>query len=234
MADEITIIVAKRKIRWEPAVIEEPAPLPQTSVLDIDAQSDFVIESKIDGASTLYVQTKRAYKKRVGNGHKSVKVRNLIDTERYVLRNELFIPKNGQIEDDDCVDFKQLRKWDDVGIFQITGFISVLHTDVASGLLQVDNLIAYEQWMRTKYGGTLWARYNLQLYNKTRAINASLISQGLPPVTAKKVKADDPTTVQVVNDQGEIVGIQASQEGIIIKPSTIPKFTSFRKRYAGA
>ena len=227
MAGELTIVVARRKIRWEPAPV--PVSLPT-----IDAQSDFVIESKIDGAPTLHVQTKRSYKKRVGNGHKSVKVRNLIDTERFVLKHELFVPKNGQINDDDCVDFKQQRKWEDVGIFQITGFISVLHTDVASGLLQVDNLIAYEQWMRTKYGETLWARYNLQLYVKARSINASLISQGLPPVKAKKVKADDPMVAEVVNDQGETIGIQASQEGIIIKPSTTPKFTSFRKRFAGA
>ena len=45
----------------------------------------------------------------------------------------------------------------------------------------------------------------------------------------KKVKAEkapDPTTAPVVNTQGEVVGVQ----GI----STTPKFTSFRKKYAGA
>ena len=232
MTNDFTLVVTKRKILWEPApVVESVSPPPVT--LNIDPQPDFIVET--DGYKMTLVQTKRAYKHRVGNGHKSVKVRDLYDDERNLIRNDLFIPKNGQISDDDCVAYKNNfpHVWGEIGIFQITGYVSVLHTQVAEGSLMVNNLIDYEFWMRTKYGGTLWARYNLPLYVKTRAINASLISKGQSPVKAsflsKKVKAEkapDPTTAPVVNTQGEVVGVQ----GI----STTPKFTSFRKKYAGA
>ena len=259
MADEeLTIVIAKRKIRWEPAAVIVPAPLSveefQASLPEINTQPDIIVES--NGTQT-FVQAKRTYKKRVGNGHKIDKVRDLLDGERDTIR-KLFLIRDGQIEDDDCVGFKEHVKWEDIGIFQITGFVSVLHTDVAEGIITLKNLGAYETWMRTKYGETLWARYNLPLYVKTRAINASLISEGQPPVKAKKpkkfqgapelgdekitiltpvkVKADNPLLTEVFNDQGEVIGIQATnQEGIILKPiSLAPKFTPFRKKWAGA
>jgi hypothetical protein len=236
MPGELTIVLGKRKILWEPEV--EPAPSP--SVITVDHQPDIIA---VSDNSQVLIEGKRAYKKRMGNGHKSEKKRDLRDSERNLIKNFLFIPKNGQIDNDDCVVFKNMIKdeLDDIAIFQVTGFVSVLHTDVASGSLMVNDLVAYESRMRTKYGGTLWARYNLPLYVKTRAINASLISQGLPPIKAIKgkalghtivtealqeLKAADPTVIPVVNTQGETVGIQ----GV----STTPKFTSFRKRFAGA
>jgi len=255
MADEeLTIVMAKRKIRWEPAVIVPAPSLPEESPPEIDSQPGIILES--NGTQT-FVQAKRTYKKRLGNGHQSVKVRDLLDGERDSIR-KLFLIKDGQIEDDDCVGFKEQVKWEDIGIFQITGFVSVLHTDVAEGIITLKNLGAYETWMRTKYGETLWARYNLPLYVEIRKQNADLVSQGLPPVKAKKpkkfhgapelgdekitiltsvkVKADNPLLTSVFNDQGEVIGIQATnQEGIILKPiSLAPKFTPFRKKWAGA
>jgi hypothetical protein len=224
MPDDLIIVVGKRKVRWEPAV-EEPAPTPsleefQASLPGPDPKPDIIVTSEV---SQILVEGKRAYKKRTGNGHKSEKVRDLIDSERHLIRNYLFIPKNGQIEDDDCVVFKNnVSELNEIAIFQITGFISVLHTRVAEGGLQVNDLVAYESWMRTKYGETLWARYNLPLYVKTRAINATLISQGQTPVKAKEA--------QSMHD----VALEAIEELSTVKPSTTPKFTSFRKRFAGA
>jgi hypothetical protein len=231
MPDDLIIVVGKRKIMWEPAVIEEPAP----PTVIIDSQPDFTAESNV---STILVEGKRAYKKRTGNGHKSEKTRDLYDHEKDIIRDDLFFPKNGQINNDDCVAFRETRLKDlpagtssfkEVAIFQITGFVSVLHTRVAEGGILVNDLVAYEAWMRVKYGETLWARYNLPLYVKTRAINATLISQGQAPVKAQKVKKEktpDPMIAEVVNTIGEVMAIQ----GI----STTPKFTSFRKRFAGA
>lgn len=236
MPDELIVVLGKRKIRWEPAAVEEPAPSPP--VIIVDHQPDIIA---VSDSSQVLIEGKRAYKKRMGNGHKSEKKRDLIDSERNLIKNFLFIPKNGQIDNDDCVAFKNkvVNELDEIAIFQVTGFVSVLHTDVASGILMVNDLVAYEAWMRTKYGQTLWARYNLPLYVKTRAINASLVRQGLAPVKAKgkalghtiatealqELKAADPTIIPVVNTQGETIGIQ----GV----STTPKFTAFRKRFAG-
>jgi hypothetical protein len=226
MPDDLVIVVGKRKIRWEPALVEEPAPAPP--IVLVDTQPDIIIK----GSSAVLVESKRAYKHRVGNGHKSEKTRDLYDHEKDIIREDLFSPKNGQIENDDCVAFREIRLNDlpagtssfkEIAIFQITGFVSVLHTRVAEGGLQVNDLVAYEAWMRNKYGETLWARYNLPLYVETRAINASLISQGQAPI---KVKANNPTVIPLVNTQGETVGIQGL--------STTPKFTAFRKRFAGA
>jgi hypothetical protein len=230
MPGELTIVLGKRKILWEPEV--EPAPSP--SVITVDHQPDIIA---VSDNSQVLIEGKRAYKKRMGNGHKSEKKRDLRDSERNLIKNFLFIPKNGQIDNDDCVVFKNMIKdeLDDIAIFQVTGFVSVLHTDVASGSLMVNDLVAYESWMRTKYGGTLWARYNLPLYVKTRAINATLISQGQAPVTVKKVKAEtmgiEATPMTMHEIAMEAIAELTTTE---TKPSTTPKFTTFgsRKRYA--
>jgi hypothetical protein len=200
--EELTVISGKRKILWDPEPEPQPAPPPPPKPIQL--------VTKPKQEEPLAVQPKRTYKQRIGNGHKSTKVRDLYDPERDSMRHNLFLPKNGQISDDDCVDFKpQLAS--EVGIFQITGFISVLHTEVAEGRTQVKDLVAYENWMRTKYGGTLWARYNNPLYVDARKKNNNLIAQGLKPVH------------KVTKDQA-------------IQVSLTPKFTVFgsRKKYAGA
>ena len=73
---------------------------------------------------------KRTYKKRLGNGHKAVKVRDLNAHEKKLIRTHLFLPKNGHLKLNDCVDFKRRFNWNDVSIFQITGYVSVLHRTI--------------------------------------------------------------------------------------------------------
>jgi hypothetical protein len=125
--------------------------------------------------------SKRFYAKRFGNGHVSAKIRDLYDSERSKILRELFLPKNGQIENDDCVCFKPCLD-SEVSIFQITGFVSVLHTEVAEGILQIRDLASYEKWMSNKYGGMLWARYNNPRFVMARQMNAQAIAQGLDPI----------------------------------------------------
>lgn len=204
---ELTIVTSKRKILWEPEAEEAPVLPPPQSEIEVP------IQTVTTPTQTIAVQPngKRAYKARSGNGHKSTKIRDLYDTERDSMRFKLFLPKNGQISDDDCVAFRSSSLPSEVSIFQVTGFISVLHTEVAEGRTQVNDLPTYETWMRLKYGGTLWARYNHPLYVKVRGQNLDLIAQGLPP------------TLKVQKDKA-------------IQISLTPKFTAplFKKKYAGA
>lgn len=125
--------------------------------------------------------TRRTYSKRFGNGHVSAKKRDLYDSERDKIYRELFLPKNGQIENDDCVCFKPSLD-PEVSIFQITGFVSVLHTEVAEGILQLRDLVSYEKWMSNKYGGTLWARYNNPRFVAVRQMNLEALANGLDPI----------------------------------------------------
>ena len=228
--DELTVVNNKRRILWEP--------VPITTGLSIDTQAPFIItggtKEDPDPSSThdlsasttvksqpdqvlvlpegsrLVVQAKRSYKKRSGNGHKSLKVRDLYDQERNDMQFGLFIPQNGMICDDDCLAYRQRMidagSWNpDIAIFQVTGFISVLHTMVAEGRLEVRDLSSYEAWMSSKYGGSLWARYNLSKYVAVREANQQALANGLAPT----------------NRVGRIQNVQVR---------TIPRFTTLPSR----
>jgi hypothetical protein len=78
---------------------------------------------------------KRPYKKRLGNGHRSEKRRDLKDHEKRLIRNHLFLPKMGHLKLDDCVNFKRKFNWNDVSIFQITGYVTVLHRTMKVSLI---------------------------------------------------------------------------------------------------
>jgi hypothetical protein len=116
---------------------------------------------------------------RTGNGHKSTMVRKLNDQERNFFRSS-FLRKNGEIEEDDCVAMKA-GVANEVAIFQVTGFISYLHRDVALGRTQVRDLPAYKEWMRTKYGA-LWAQFNNPRFTEVRHRNAAARALGQPMV----------------------------------------------------
>ena len=176
----MVLVTTKRKVLWdkdlavtEPEpVVQTPAPLPTPEVVPVVQDQQHVVA----------VQPKRAYKQRTGNGHESTKTRSLYNTERDSMR-AFFLDKGGMIDNDDCVTFKLKALPADVSIFQVTGFISVLHAEVAEGRTQVKDLVAYEAWMRAKYSN-LWARYNHPMYVQIRKINNVLVSQGKQP-TAK-------------------------------------------------
>lgn len=225
--------VGRRKIRWEP----EEAP-PSSPIVTVDVQQSFIQQPS---GTTLVVQEdgRRTYKKRTGNGHTSEKVRDLENFERGMIRDHLFIPKNGQIEDDDCVIFKNnVSEMNEIAIFQITGFISVLHTQVAEGRLMVNDLVAYELWMRTKYG-RLWARYNLPIYATARAVNAQAIATGQTPTARARRQLPRVATAirEPVTTDSTASRIASSVSSMFSGTGPVnltPAFTTFAKRKAGA
>ena len=209
---ELTVVNSKRKILWEPEEEIQPAPKPQPKAeVVVEQKPNVVHELVLPEGSKIIVQPHRAYKKRQGNGHKSVKVRDLWDAERDAMRHQLFLPQNGQISDDDCLAFKP-KVGAEVGVFQITGFVSVLHRYVAEGRLQVNNLAAYENWMSQKYGGSLWAQYNNPKFVAVRQQNQAAIAAGQKPL------------FKVGKDQTKQISI-----------SLTPKFVAFpKKKWSGS
>ena len=100
-----------------------------------------------------------------GNNHKKEKTRGLTDSERDSLR-AFFLSLDGQIEEDACVAIKRGMN-DDVAIFQVTGFVSYLHKEVASGALKLRDLEGYIEWMKAKYPKLL-EQYNSEKYRLLR------------------------------------------------------------------
>jgi hypothetical protein len=152
-----------RKINFHPSqqiiVPEAPAPVSPPPVTTI-------IQTSPTQATIIQVRTRN------GNGHTKDKCREITDSERAWLKNK-FLCKNGQIEYDDCVTFKSQMVSDTIAIFQITGYVSVLHRYVALGRLELQNLEAYVTWMRDKYkdqqGRSIWTQYNNARFVTIRA-----------------------------------------------------------------
>jgi hypothetical protein len=187
-----------RRVNWNRAeqIIETEAPVAPAPV------QRAVVESPPQTA--MAVQVKR--RNRQGNGHRSEMVRKLNDGERDWLR-AAFLRKNGQIEEDDCVTFKGQMISDVIAIFQITGFISVLHRYVALGRMEVRDLPAYLNWMQSKYGG-LWSQWNNTRFVTVRAQNLQARQNGQP--------AQASIPYEEVPIQGQF--------------STTPSFKAFAKR----
>jgi len=105
--------------------------------------------------------------KRTGNGHKSKKVRSLLDAEKDTIRAE-FVAINGQIAEDACKPIHS--KMDpEISIFQVTGFVTYLHSKVAAGALQLKDLSAYVEFL--KGHRKLWATYDSPKYRALRQKN---------------------------------------------------------------
>ena len=117
-------------------------------------------------------------KPKIGNGHKSVKVRNLTDHERNTIR-AVFIAEDGVAEDDRWV---LLHKDMDpvIGIFQVTGFVSYLHREVAMGKITLKDMPRYVKYMKKRRN--LWATYNSPKYvamrNALKQVPKSINGEG--------------------------------------------------------
>ena len=153
-----------RKVNWNPLnQIVKPEPSPPVSPSQPLTHNTFEQPQKV----------------RNGNGHHSEMVRKLNEGERAQLKNK-FLSKNGQIANDDCVIFKGQMISDCIAIFQITGYISVLHRYVAMGRLKLRDLNAYKEWMHAKYKG-LWNQYTSERFSKVRAANMRSLYKGQEP-----------------------------------------------------
>ncbi|MEM4251329.1 MAG: hypothetical protein QW828_05815, partial [Candidatus Bathyarchaeia archaeon] len=97
-----------------------------------------------------------------GNGHKIAKKRALNDSERTKIR-KFFWKKNGIIEEDEL---KNLC--DDVSIFQVTGYVSLLHRLVASGTMKLPDQKIYEKHILERRN--LWATYDSPKYKALRSM----------------------------------------------------------------
>lgn len=147
---DIVVGYARRKIRWNPdpepvvAIEAKPSPVPQTGLVPPPPKPA-----------------------RAGNGHKSVKVRNLDGNEKDVIRT-IFIKEGGTAADDRWVSLHKTFEHV-VGIFQVTGFVSYLHREVAMGKLTFFGIrmSKYEAFMKTRRN--LWATYNSPKYRAMRA-----------------------------------------------------------------
>jgi hypothetical protein len=173
-------LVVARKLCWHKSMHVEDKEEPEgsTPVVAIPPQAVVVLPGQ-DTMTTVIQPRIKQTRNRVGNGHKKQMIRKLIDSERDYFRRE-FLSKNGQITEDFCVAMKR-NVSPDVAIFQVTGFISYLHRDVALGRTQVRDLMAYCEWMRTKYED-LWAQYNKPIFVQTRQQNAQNRATGRPLV----------------------------------------------------
>jgi hypothetical protein len=109
--------------------------------------------------------------KRSGNGHKVAKIRSLYGNEKDMIRAE-FLRLNGQITEDACKPILAgLDK--DVSIFQVTGFMTYLHSQVAGGALEVSDIASYLTFLQGHR--SLWARYNSPKYAAMRAAAAARV-----------------------------------------------------------
>ena len=154
-----------RKINWDPKeqIVEPEVP---TSAPPPPVQTNPTPSSVIQRVKN-------------DNDHRTEMVRKLYDSERTWLKNK-FLQKNGQIANDDCITFKGQMISECIAIFQITGYISVLHRYVALGRMELKNLPAYLNWMNAKYKG-LWNQYVSQRFTEARRINQTARSTGMVP-----------------------------------------------------
>ena len=103
---------------------------------------------------------------RTGNGHQTAFVRKLNDPEKDIIRTD-FLRLNGQYEDakKSCtLLLPQLGA--EITVFQITGFVSYLHREIASGQLKVADMDAYMAFLEKHKD--MWAQYNSAKYQNLR------------------------------------------------------------------
>jgi len=104
-----------------------------------------------------------------GNGHASTKTRKLYDDERDFIRTR-FIELNGEFDDKKKYASELLETLGtDISVWQITGFVSALHREIAAGEMIVPNMPSYLSFLSNHR--RMWARYNSIKYKNLRADN---------------------------------------------------------------
>jgi hypothetical protein len=151
----------KRKILWEPE--PDPVLIPEAPVqvltLDQALTDPFGLEPKAPEQPSFPETPSK-------NGHRIMKVRDLLVPEKDLIRDRLFLPNNGVIEKDLCVKFKVQSLPDAVSIFQVTGYVTCLHGMVARGTLRVRDQRLYENHIKAHR--CLWLTYNSPKYAAMR------------------------------------------------------------------
>ena len=97
-----------------------------------------------------------------GNGHRSLKKRKLNDFEKNYIQQK-FYSLEGQLYRNDCVNMRQylnsIQSESDISPFQVTGFITYLHKEVAKGEIVFQDMDTYNQHLVLKRTGKDIHRY---------------------------------------------------------------------------
>lgn len=102
------------------------------------------------------------------NGHKASMKRKLEEQEKDFIRSQ-FINLNGIIYEDVCIKIhKELGK--EVTIFQVTGFITLLHRYVAKGEIELRDMGSYLTALDERRQGILTTKPNKQVRKKASNI----------------------------------------------------------------
>ena len=106
---------------------------------------------------------------RNGNGHKPGIKRKLNNTEKDNISAD-FKRLNGEYEDqqNSCTALLP-QMGTEITVWQITGFVSYLHREIAAGRFEVDDMDSYMKFLETHK--QLWAQYNSQKYQNLRTQN---------------------------------------------------------------
>ena len=87
-----------------------------------------------------------------------------MDDEKDIIR-QAFTNHDGIIEDKDCTAIHKLMG-QDCTVFQVTGFVTYLHKQVAMGRIILNNYSNYEASLKKKR--SLWTTYNSPKYRAMR------------------------------------------------------------------
>ena len=102
-----------------------------------------------------------------GNGHVSMFMRKLNTKEKDFIYTH-FLSLNGEFNDikKSCSIIRS-KMSDEISIWQVTGYVSYLHREVAKGNLEVSNMVSYDKFIRLHK--KLWSQYNSPKYQAKRA-----------------------------------------------------------------
>ncbi len=122
---------------------------------------------------------------RNGNGHATTWKRKLNDNEKNYIHGE-FLKLNGEFEDakKSCTAMLP-RMGAEISVWQITGFVSYLHREIAANRSQVGDMDVYMKFLKNHK--KLWAQYNSSKYAALRKVNP--VDPVIIPITFPKKTA---------------------------------------------
>ncbi len=148
--------------------LEKPAPAQINTVklTTIYADKLHVTDSQHGTGKTAVVKTEPVKSGLSGNGHASTKTRKLGDEEKDFIRSR-FIELNGEFEDKKKYASEILETLGtDISVWQVTGFVSSLHREIAAGEMVVPDMPSYLTFLSNHR--RMWARYNSIKYKDMR------------------------------------------------------------------
>jgi len=157
------LMVELKRLKENDQVISDTIEIPDNVLKPKEKKTSSIRKSPSKVSGPILIET-RLDIPRNGNGHKSLKIRDLFDHEKDIIRAE-FMNLNGQIKEDACLVI-QKGLGTEVAIFQVTGFVTYLHLQIAEGKLEVDDMPNYLMFIQEHRNR--WATYNSPKYRTKR------------------------------------------------------------------